>query len=240
VADFRARDVAAGGQGAPLVPAFHKALFAQTGRNVAVLNLGGIANLSLLPSSGPVTGFDCGPANVLLDHWHQRHRGQPFDRDGEWAAGGSVLPDLLGALLAEPYFSRLPPKSTGRDLFDAAWLERKLAPHANADPRDVQATLAELTATSIASDLLRYAPATEALWVCGGGAHNGDLCHRLRARLPRVHMRSTQECGLSPTQIEAAAFAWLARAFVAGAAGNIESVTGARGPRRLGAWYPAR
>jgi anhydro-N-acetylmuramic acid kinase len=240
VADFRARDVAAGGQGAPLVPAFHKALFAQTGRNVAVLNLGGIANLSLLPSSGPVTGFDCGPANVLLDHWHQRHRGQPFDRDGEWAAGGSVLPELLGALLAEPYFSRLPPKSTGRDLFDAAWLERKLAPHANADPRDVQATLAELTATSIASDLLRYAPATEALWVCGGGAHNGDLCHRLRARLPRVHMRSTQECGLSPTQIEAAAFAWLARAFVAGAAGNIESVTGARGPRRLGAWYPAR
>jgi anhydro-N-acetylmuramic acid kinase len=240
VADFRARDVAAGGQGAPLVPAFHKALFAQTGRNVAVLNLGGIANLSLLPSSGPVTGFDCGPANVLLDHWHQRHRGQPFDRDGEWAAGGSVLPELLGALLAEPYFSRLPPKSTGRDLFDAGWLERKLAPHANADPRDVQATLAELTATSIASDLLRYAPATEALWVCGGGAHNGDLCHRLRARLPRVHMRSTQECGLSPTQIEAAAFAWLARAFVAGAAGNIESVTGARGPRRLGAWYPAR
>jgi anhydro-N-acetylmuramic acid kinase len=240
VADFRARDVAAGGQGAPLVPAFHKALFARPGRNVAVLNLGGIANLSLLPSGGPVTGFDCGPANVLLDHWHQRHRGQPFDRDGAWAASGSVLPELLRALLAEPYFSRPPPKSTGRDLFNAAWLERRLAPHANADPRDIQATLAELTAASVSNDVLRYAPATEALWVCGGGAHNSDLCRRLRAHLSRAHVRSTQECGLSPTQIEAAAFAWLARAFVAGDAGNIESVTGARGPRRLGAWYPAR
>lgn len=240
VADFRARDVAAGGQGAPLVPAFHKALFARPGRNVAVLNLGGIANLSLLPGRGPVTGFDCGPANVLLDHWHQRHRGPPFDRDGAWAAGGSVLPELLGALLAEPYFSKPPPKSTGRDLFDAAWLERRLARHANADPRDVQATLAELTAASVANELLRHAPATEELWLCGGGAHNGDLRNRLRARLPQAGLRSTQECGLPPTQIEAAAFAWLARAFVAGEAGNIESVTGARGPRRLGAWYPAR
>jgi anhydro-N-acetylmuramic acid kinase len=240
VADFRSRDVAAGGQGAPLVPAFHKALFAQPGRDVAVLNLGGIANLSVLPGSGPVIGFDCGPANVLLDGWHQRHRGAPFDVDGAWAAGGSVRPELLSVFLAEPYFSKPPPKSTGRDLFNAVWLEQKLQSHAEADPQDVQATLSEMTAVSVANDLQRHAPATEELWLCGGGAHNRDLCERLRSRLPRVQVRSTEESGLPPTQIEAAAFAWLARAFLAGEAASIESVTGARGSRRLGAWYPAR
>lgn len=240
VADFRARDVAAGGQGAPLVPAFHKAMFARPGRNIAVLNLGGIANVSVLPGSGAVTGFDCGPANVLLDGWHQRHRGAPFDVDGAWASGGSVLPGLLSTLLTEPYFSKPPPKSTGRDLFDARWLEQRLQDHGNADPQDVQATLSELTAACVANDLSRHAPTTEQLWLCGGGTHNRDLCERLRSRLPQVQVQSTQECGLPPTQIEAAAFAWLARAFVAGEAASIESVTGARGPRRLGAWYPAR
>jgi anhydro-N-acetylmuramic acid kinase len=240
VADFRARDVAAGGQGAPLVPAFHKALFARPGRNVAVLNLGGIANLSLLPAGGAVIGFDCGPANVLLDSWHQRHRGAPFDADGAWASGGAVLPELLGILLAEPYFSSAPPKSTGRDLFSAAWLEEKLQSYRDADPQDVQATLSELTAVSVANDLKLHAAATDELWLCGGGANNRNLCDRLHSQLPKVQMHSTQECGLPPTQIEAAAFAWLARAFVAGETASIESVTGAKGPRRLGAWYPAR
>jgi anhydro-N-acetylmuramic acid kinase len=236
VCDFRSRDVAAGGQGAPLVPAFHQALFARPDAEVAVLNLGGIANLTLLAPGRPVRGFDCGPANVLLDLWCQRHCGTPFDADGAWAAAGRVDDELLGRLRAESYFDAPPPKSTGRDLFNAAWLDARVGTCA---PVDVQATLAELTATSIADDLRRYAPGTAELLVCGGGALNHHLMRRLGALLASVCVVPTDARGLPALQVEACAFAWLARAFVERHAGNLPAVTGARGPRVLGALYPA-
>ncbi len=238
VADLRTRDVAAGGQGAPLVPAFHRALFGRGGQPLAVLNLGGIANLSLLGADGALLGFDCGPANALLDHWVQRHRGEPFDREGRWAGSGQVDAALLAALQAEPYFALPPPKSTGRDLFDAPWLARRLAAHAKVAPADVQATLAELTAWACARDLLAHRPEARELLVCGGGAFNTHLMARLAARLPSVQVLSTAQRGLPPDQVEACAFAWLARAFLRREAASLPSVTGARGARVLGALYP--
>ncbi|MDM0020508.1 anhydro-N-acetylmuramic acid kinase [Variovorax saccharolyticus] len=239
VADFRSRDLAAGGQGAPLVPAFHRALFARDDQAVAVLNIGGISNLSLLPAgSGTVLGFDCGPGNALLDHWSQTHIGQPFDAGGQWAASGRVLPELLERLLGEAYFAKAPPKSTGRDLFHPNWLASHLGTSA-ASPVDVQATLTELTASTCASHLLRYGADSRTLVVCGGGALNQHLLTRLRALLPAVEVVSSAERGLPPQEVEAAAFAWLARATLRGEAGNLASVTGARGPRVLGAIYPA-
>ncbi|GAB4041759.1 MAG: anhydro-N-acetylmuramic acid kinase [Rubrivivax sp.] len=238
VADLRSRDVAAGGQGAPLVPAFHAAVFARPGVDVAVLNLGGIANLTLLPAAGgPVRGFDTGPGNVLLDHWVQCHRGQPFDADGAWAAGGRVLPGLLRAMRAEPYFALPPPKSTGRDLFGPDWLETRLP--AGAAAQDVQATLLALTAETVADALRREQPATRVLRVCGGGARNGALMAALAARLPGVDLADTGVEGVAPEQVEALAFAWLAQAFVERRPGNLPAVTGAAGPRVLGALYPA-
>lgn len=237
VADLRSRDVAAGGQGAPLVPAFHRALFARPGEAVAVLNLGGIANLSLLHADGSVTGFDSGPANALLDHWARQHLGQRFDAAGRWAAGGRADAALLAAMQREPYFALPPPKSTGRDLFNPGWLAR-FQPE-RIDARDVQATLAELTAWSAAAALQRHAPATAELLVCGGGAFNDDLLVRLRARLPGIVVSTTAARGLPPDQVEACAFAWLAAAFVQRRPGNLPAVTGARGPRLLGALYPA-
>ncbi len=240
VADLRSRDLAAGGQGAPLVPAFHRACFGRPGEHLAVLNLGGIANLTLLGADGGVLGFDCGPGNALMDAWCQRHLGQPYDDAGRWAAGGRVLPSLLAAALAEPYFALPPPKSTGRDDFHAAWLDRLLVTAApTADPRDVQATLAELTALSVATDLRRHLPGADRLLVCGGGALNDALMGRLAAALPGVAVASTAEAGLPPMQVEATAFAWLARAHLLGEPGNLPSVTGAAGPRVLGALYPA-
>ncbi|MFO1336915.1 MAG: anhydro-N-acetylmuramic acid kinase [Burkholderiaceae bacterium] len=243
VADFRSRDVAAGGQGAPLVPAFHAQVFSLPGTPRAVLNLGGIGNLTLLPAQGDpagrVRGFDCGPGNALLDHWVARHRGQPFDDGGSWAAGGQVHGGLLAALLAEPFLQRPPPKSTGRDLFNPGWLADRLAPHADVPAQDVQATLAEFTARAAADALRREAPATTDLRVCGGGALNAHLMARLAALLPGVRVGSTAEAGLPPLQVEAAAFAWLARACLLGQAGNRPEATGARGPRVLGAVYPA-
>jgi anhydro-N-acetylmuramic acid kinase len=239
VCDVRSRDVAAGGQGAPLVPAFHAAVFGRVGRAVAVLNLGGISNLTLLGPDDSVRGFDCGPANALLDGWCERHTGQAYDDRGTWAAAGLVLPALLQSLLSEPYLHKPPPKSTGRDLFNLAWLEPHLAAHAaQAHARDVQATLAEFTAQAIALDLQRHAPGTHELLVCGGGTFNDDLMRRLHACLPAVHVRSTAECGLPPVQVEAAAFAWLAHAFVERLPGNRVEVTGAQGLRVLGALYP--
>lgn len=239
VCDFRSRDVAAGGQGAPLVPAFHASVFAQPGRTVAVLNLGGIANLSLLKADGTLLGFDCGPANALLDGWCEHHTGRPFDDGGAWGASGHVLPALLSALLAEPYLHKWPPKSTGRDLFNLDWLAPQLALHApGADPRDVQATLAEFSARAVAHDLSRLAPEASELLVCGGGAFNDDLLQRLRALCPSLPVVSTADRGLPPLQVEAAAFAWLAHAFLERQPGNREEVTGARGPRVLGALYP--
>jgi anhydro-N-acetylmuramic acid kinase len=239
VADFRSRDLAAGGQGAPLVPGFHRALFARGDQAVAVLNLGGISNLSLLPAGeGTVLGFDCGPGNALLDHWCQSHIGQPFDSGGRWAASGQVLPELLSRCLADPYFAKPPPKSTGRDLFNPAWLAAHLGSAAS-QPADVQATLAELTATVCATELQRHGGGIRLLIVCGGGALNDHLMARLRALLPAVQVLSSAERGLPPQQVEAAAFAWLARSTMRRESGNLASVTGARGARVLGAIYPA-
>lgn len=239
VADLRSRDVAAGGQGAPLVPAFHHARFGRPDRHVAVLNLGGIANLSLLPAEGSVRGFDCGPANVLLDHWAQRHLGQAYDAQGRWSAQGRVLPDLLAALLSEPWLDLPPPKSTGRDLFHPGWLQARLDGLAQLAPVDVQSTLCEFTAACAAQHLLRHAPATQELIVCGGGAFNDDLLMRLRARLPGMDVLSSEQRGLPPLQVEAAAFAWLAWARVQQRAGNLPAVTGAAGARVLGALHHA-
>jgi anhydro-N-acetylmuramic acid kinase len=239
VADFRTRDLAAGGQGAPLVPAFHQALFARDDEAVAVLNIGGISNLSLLPAgAGTVLGFDCGPGNALLDHWCQSHRGQPFDRAGQWAASGKVLPQLLEQLLRDPYFGMAPPKSTGRDRFHPNWLAANLGT-SKADPADVQATLAELTVRVCAADMRRHGDDCRTLIVCGGGALNDHLMARLSALLPGVEVVSSAERGLPPQQVEAAAFAWLARSTLRREPGNLASVTGARGARVLGAIHPA-
>ncbi|MEN9539567.1 MAG: hypothetical protein RLZZ126_1802 [Pseudomonadota bacterium] len=267
VADFRSRDVAAGGQGAPLVPAFHAQVFGQAAAAVAVLNLGGIANVTLIPprqspAADAVTGFDTGPANALLDHWCQRHTGQAFDRDGAWAATGQVQPMLLQCLLADPYFALAPPKSTGRDLFNPAWLEARLTPALA--PADVQATLAELTVQSAVESIFRgflrdgerinssQINSTQGvpvkLLVCGGGAYNGHLMRRLQAAVqavwPQTPVQSTVAAGLPPLQVEAAAFAWLARQCVLRRPGNLPRVTGAKkgapeGARVLGAIYPA-
>lgn len=239
VADFRRRDVAAGGQGAPLVPAFHAACFARPGADVAVLNLGGIANLTLLRAGGAVLGFDCGPGNLLMDLWCRRQRGAPYDAGGAWAAGGRVDEAALDRLLAEPFFDQAPPKSTGRDLFDAAWLDARLRGCA-ASPQDVMATLAELTARSAVDALRQHAPATGSLLVCGGGAFNLHLMQRLAALLAgRATVKSTAAAGVAPEQVEALAFAWLAKAHLARRPGNLPTATGARGPRVLGALYPA-
>lgn len=241
VADLRSRDVVAGGQGAPLVPAFHRSLFSQPQAMVAVLNLGGIANLSVLPAdpSTPVLGFDCGPGNALMDAWCLRHTGQLFDAGGAWAASGQCLPDLLLHLQNEPYFEQTPPKSTGRDLFSLSWLENKLRPFATARPQDIQNTLTELTASACASSVNSYANDSESLIVCGGGAFNHHLLQRLRALLPKLQVNTSDQHGLPPLQVEAAAFAWLARQTMQRQPGNLPSVTGAAGPRILGAIYPA-
>jgi anhydro-N-acetylmuramic acid kinase len=240
VCDLRSRDVASGGQGAPLVPAFHAAVFGQPGQALAVLNIGGIANLSLLDADGRVRGFDCGPGNALLDHWCQLHMGQPYDDAGRWGAGGQVQAALLQALLAEPYLQRPPPKSTGRDLFNPPWLAAVLrSAGAGLAPQDVQATLAEFTAVAAARHLQQHLPAARRLLVCGGGALNLLLMQRLAALLPGVAVASTAEAGLPPLQVEAAAFAWLAQAFVQRQPGNRPEVTGAAGPRVLGALHPA-
>jgi anhydro-N-acetylmuramic acid kinase len=241
VCDLRARDVAAGGEGAPLVPAFHAALFANPVEDVAVLNLGGIANLTLLPARGAVLGFDCGPGNALMDGWCEAHVGPRFDDAGRWAAGGVVHEGLLASLLADPYFQRAPPKSTGRDLFHRAWLDTALARLAVApSAQDVQATLAEFSAAAAADALCRHAPATRRLLVCGGGAFNHHLMARLAARLPGLDVRTTDTEGVPADQVEALAFAWLAQAFVQRRPGNLPSVTGAAGPRVLGSLCPAR
>ena len=238
VADLRSRDVAAGGQGAPLAPLFHQAYFGRSSHAVAVLNVGGMSNLTLLAPTGAVQGWDCGPGNALLDAWCAQHTGQAFDAGGAWAASGRVLPPLLTALLAEPYFVRQPPKSTGRDLFNGAWLRAHLTRHPGARPADVQATLAELTARACAADVRTYGGATRELLVCGGGALNSDLMQRLAAQLPGVQVQSTQARGLHPLQVEALAFAWLAQQTVERQALTLQNVTGAKGARVLGCIYP--
>lgn len=240
ICDLRSRDLAAGGQGAPLVPAFHRALFGRTERSVAVLNVGGISNISLLAADGSTSGFDTGPGNCLMDLWAQRHLGQSYDAGGAWAAGGTVLPALLAAFLAEPFFASAPPRSTGRDLFNAAWLDQHLARHTTgAAAQDVQATLLELSAACVSQAMQAHGSHAIELLVCGGGVFNSALMDRLQARLPKLRVLSTDLRGLPAMQVEAAAFAWLARQFCLRAPGNLPQVTGAAGPRVLGALYPA-
>ena len=246
VAEFRTRDLAAGGQGAPLVPAFHAEIFGKPSHTVAVVNIGGISNISVLrnasrthsaaPEPVAITGFDCGPGNALMDHWIHLHQGKDYDANGEWAAQGQIIPALLQSLLAEPFLHQAPPKSTGRDLFNPAWLQQHL--RADYQAADVQATLCEFTAMAIAQDLIRHAPEAQQLWVCGGGALNGRLMSRLQAHAPGVQVASTEAHGLPPLQVEAAAFAWLAAKAMKRETGSLESVTGARGARVLGAIYP--
>jgi anhydro-N-acetylmuramic acid kinase len=236
VADFRSRDVAAGGEGAPLVPAFHAALFGGDAHR-AVVNIGGIANVTDLPAHGAVRGFDTGPGNVLLDFWHARHRGSRYDRGGEWAKSGRADESLLAAFLAEPYFARNPPKSTGRDLFEPSWLSAKLGGEAR-DPADVQATLVALTARTIADAIRTHCRGATEVLICGGGANNGALTSALGALLSPREVTTTATHGVAVEHVEALAFAWLARECLAGRPGNLPAVTGARGLRVLGAIYP--
>ena len=236
VCDFRNRDVAAGGEGAPLVPAFHAAMFHRTGRNRAIVNIGGIANVTSLAARGAVTGFDCGPGNALMDAWIAEKRGTRYDAHGVWAASGDVLPRLLAKLLAHPFFRRRPPKSTGREEFNLRWVERALSGHER--PVDVQATLMELTALTIARSLRTGAGRAREVYVCGGGARNRALLSRLSTALPGRRVATTAALGIAPEHVEALAFAWLARQALKGRPGNLPAVTGARGPRVLGAIYP--
>lgn len=239
VADFRSRDLAAGGQGAPLVPALHHALFGSDTETRVACNIGGISNISILPAAGgPVSGFDCGPGNALLDYWIGRHRGLAFDSNGDWAASGRVDAALLAQCLAEPYFSAAPPKSTGRDLFHPGWLEAQLAAFPQLAPADVQTTLAALTAEAIARDVRTGAPAARRLIVCGGGARNAFVMARLAQALPGVAIETSDDYGVPVSQVEAIAFAWLARQCLLRLPGNVPTVTGAAGPRVLGAIYP--
>lgn len=239
VADFRRRDVAAGGQGAPLVPAFHEALFEHADAPCAVLNIGGFSNLSLIAPGQPVRGFDCGPGNVLLDAWIGKIRGETFDRDGAWAAGGKLSEALLNRLLGDPYFVATGPKSTGRELFNLPWLEGHLRQFHALPAEDVQRTLLELTARSIVESLLQAQGDTREMLVCGGGAHNATLMRRLQELLPDCRVASTATRGVPPNWVEAMAFAWLAHCCLERIAANRPSVSGARGPRVLGAIYPA-
>jgi anhydro-N-acetylmuramic acid kinase len=239
VADFRSRDIAAGGEGAPLVPAFHAALFAHATEHRVVVNLGGIANLTDLPPAGLVKGFDTGPGNVLLDAWHTRHRGSAFDRDGQWAASGRVDDALLASMLAEPFFARSPPKSTGRDLFNEGWIDARLAePGATVAPPDVQATLVALTARTIAGAVGDHCVGATDVLVSGGGANNKSLLAAIARALAPRRVATTETLGIPVSAIEPLAFAWLAREAVASRPGNLPAVTGARGARVLGAIYP--
>lgn len=245
IADLRSRDIAAGGQGAPLVPAFHRALFGSSEENRVVVNIGGIANISILPhnSAAAVIGFDTGPGNVLMDAWIAQHNGQPYDANGDWAKTGKVDADLLKTLRDEPFFAAPPPKSTGRDLFHPAWLAQKLADFPNLASADVQTTLAVFTATTLADAIKLYAPNTQAVYVCGGGAYNHYLLtllhYALKLHQANIKVESTAALGVAPNQVEALAFAWLAQRFSVREPGNLPSVTGARGLRILGALYPA-
>lgn len=236
---FRQRDIAAGGQGAPLVPAFHQACFAEPTTSVAVLNLGGIANLTLLEPNQPVRGFDTGPANILMDAWCHAHTQQAFDRDGAWARSGQCQPNLLQQLLQTPYFSQPAPKSTGRELFNLDWLHTQLSRYSQTlAPEDIQATLLSLTATSVATALTAAMPPGR-LIVCGGGSQNSALMAELAARLPEWSLVRSDAFGLPSQAIEAMAFAWLAHRMLEGLPGNVPEVTGAAGPRILGCYYPA-
>lgn len=236
VSDFRSRDIAAGGHGAPLVPAFHQAVFGSNSKNRVILNIGGIANITYLPKNGAVIGFDSGPGNMLLDSWAKLKLGKDYDANGEWAATGIVHESFLTQMLAEPYFTQPPPKSTGRDLFNDVWLKQHiLYPHTR--PQDIARTLLELSAQTIANAISQHCPNVEEIYVCGGGAHNGLLVGELK-RMMHMPIAKTDALGVDADWVEAAAFAWLAKQTLENKAGNLPEVTGARGARILGAVYP--
>lgn len=235
VADFRRKDLALGGQGAPLVPVFHRAMFGRSEESRAVLNIGGIANITRLAPGGGVTGWDVGPGNVLMNAWAERHLGRLYDADGAWAASAAPDGELLEALWAEPWFAAAPPKSSGRELFNLEWVARRAPRATELPPAAVQSTLCELTALA-ATEALHGQPAAR-LILCGGGVHNGELCRRLAARLPESRVETSAVHGLDPDFVEAAAFAWLARETLAGRPGNLTSVTGARRAAVLGGIY---
>lgn len=243
IADFRSRDVAAGGQGAPLVPAFHRAVFGELGVCRVVVNIGGMSNISILHADGRTTGFDTGPGNVLMDAWIQYHQQRSYDQDGAWAASGHADLTLLSHLLDEDFFRQVPPKSTGRDLFHWDWLQKKLQGFAHLSSADVQASLCLLTARSIADAIKQYAPDVTEIFICGGGALNSVLMHMLdeqfNSKVATVSVTTSEVLGVSAMHVEALAFAWLAQRFVLRAAGNLPEVTGACGLRVLGALYPA-
>ena len=239
IADFRGRDIAAGGEGAPLAPAFHAAAFAKEGVNRAIVNIGGIANASLLAGLELRMGFDTGPGNTLLDHWIRRHRNLDFDRDGHWSSAGTVVDALLQDLLQDPYFARTGPRSSGKEAFNLNWLDSYLAGHPGLQEQDVQATLAELTATTIARAINSSGVRISEVYICGGGAHNHDLMQRLRRQLPLASLALTTTIGMDPDWVEAVTFAWLAHRTLEGLAGNAPAVTGASGARVLGGIYPA-
>jgi anhydro-N-acetylmuramic acid kinase len=236
VCDFRSRDIAAGGHGAPLVPAFHAALSRRPNIHSVIVNIGGIANLSNLPPQGPASGFDCGPGNMLLDAWCQQHTGQRYDADGVWATSGRVIPELLRQLLAHPFFGDPPPKSAGREQFNLSWLYGFLT--GKEAPQDVQATLMALTVQSIAQAIQKYCPGAQEIYFCGGGARNKTLMEKLRATLPATKIDVAEALGFNSQTLEAFAFAWLAWQTVQSKSGNLPQVTGAQGPRVLGAIYP--
>jgi anhydro-N-acetylmuramic acid kinase len=239
VSDFRKRDIAAGGQGAPLVPAFHEALFDDNKDYRAVLNVGGFSNLSLIEIDKPVSGFDSGPGNVLLDAWIQAQRGLSYDKDGAWSESGTVNADLLKSMLSDQFFQTKGPKSTGREVFNLGWVHHHLFQLPTLKPEDVQATLLEVTALSITESLQSAQAQTKELLVCGGGAHNKALMKRLALLLPNTKVSSTAEFGVDPDWVEAMAFAWLAHCAMENVPANRPSVTGAKGLRVLGAIYPA-
>jgi anhydro-N-acetylmuramic acid kinase len=235
VADFRSRDIAAGGQGAPLVPAFHQAAFAHPQHNRVIINIGGIANLSYLPSQQEVLGFDSGPGNMLMDVWAEQHLQQRYDVSGRWAMTGKLIPELLQRLLSEPYFALSAPKSTGRDLFNLAWLQSFLP--ASYQAADIQRTLLELTAISIADAVNSHCPGYDEIYLCGGGAHNDALVQCLQHKLHPVKIGMTDDLSIHVNWVEAAAFAWLAKQTLNQETGNLPLVTGAQGKRVLGAIY---
>ncbi len=239
IADFRSRDIAAGGHGAPLVPAFHRAMFGRAGQGRVVVNIGGISNVSILHADGRTTGFDTGPGNVLMDAWIYSHQKLPYDDQGQWAAQGQVHAGLLELLCGEAYLQKSPPKSTGRDLFHWDWLTAQLLGYPDIAAADVQATLCAYTARTIAEAISRFAQDCEAVYVCGGGAYNACLMQMLQAAMPDRPLASTDRLGIAANHVEALAFAWLAQRFHLRLAGNLSDVTGARGERILGALYPA-
>jgi anhydro-N-acetylmuramic acid kinase len=242
VADFRRADMAVGGQGAPLVPAFHNAVFRSREFSRVVVNIGGMANLTVIDKdpSNRIIGFDTGPGNVLINSWIEQRQQKTFDQDGQWAASGLVVRGLLELMLNDRYFSAQPPKSTGREHFHLQWIEKKLNEFASpVKDEDVQATLTELTAATITNDIKKFAAGSDEIYVCGGGVHNGVLMDHLRKFLVPRRVAPTSTLGIDPDFVEAATFAWLAKCTMDGIAGNLPSVTGARKNVVLGAIYPA-